>query len=158
MAERVRCPSRQDRLGVLTVHSVDVRSRRCAWVAIALPLEEPGIEVQELRRDVQQVIQESQESLLDSMKNMVVDFTRTNGQSESGGAEGSARVGEGPVGVAPARDAGVGPILRAGDSGDLGALGQSDTRGQPDQPGRNRGFTPPEVSLVVGLACFLPAM
>ena len=81
-------------------------------------------DVQQLRREVQQMIGDSQAFLLDTMRSMLVEFNKDNGQSESGSAEGSAAVrespegaGSTPVGQSPAR---VGPtavretILRDG--------------------------------------------
>lgn len=55
-------------------------------------------------------MQESQASLIDAMKNMSAELTRSNAQSESGGIEGSATVGESPAGAGPAQDAGMEPI------------------------------------------------
>lgn len=37
----------------------------------------------------------------DAMRNMMADFMRDNGRSESGGAKGSAAVGESPAGAGP---------------------------------------------------------
>lgn len=78
--------------------------------------EKPGTEVQGLRREVQQMTQESQASFMDDMKNMLAEITRSNGQSDSGGAEGSVSSGESPAGAGPARDAGMETIWRDGDS------------------------------------------
>ena len=56
--------------------------------------KEPGTDLQGLRRDVQQMMRESQAFLMDAMKNMMADFTRSNRQSEPGDTEKSAAVGE----------------------------------------------------------------
>ena len=90
----------------------------------------------------------------------MAEFTRNNGRSESGSAEGSAAVGQIPRGIVPAAvretpAAAVGMArdiaaehqtnLREGASPDLGVTGRGGTalpfevgppRGQPDQPGR----------------------
>ena len=70
-------------------------------------------EVQEVRREVQQMIGDSKAFLLDDMSSMLVEFKRDNGWSEYGGAEGSVAEGENPAEPGPTdvgqSPAGAGP-------------------------------------------------
>lgn len=54
--------------------------------------EQSGTRIQELQRQVQQMMQESQASLVGANKNVKPGFAWSNGQSESGGAEGTTTV------------------------------------------------------------------
>ena len=111
--------------------------------------------VQQLRREVQPKIGDSQASLLDAMRSMLAEFKRDNGRSESGSAEGSAAVGASAVWVAPtavgesrarARHTAVPDmIFRDGGLRNFGEMGRGQAaapvevgleRGQPDQSGR----------------------
>ena len=88
-------------------------------------------QVQKLIVELQQMIQLGQASLMDAMRNMLAEFMRDGGQSESGSAEGSAVVGESLAAAGPAAvgqsPAGAGPtavretILRDGGSRNFGA-------------------------------------
>ena len=46
-------------------------------------------------------MKESQASTMEAMRNVLVEFTRSNGRSESGNAEGGAAIGESPRGAIP---------------------------------------------------------
>ena len=102
----------------------------------------PG-EVQDMRHKVKLAIEHSQASTMNVMRDMMAEFTRNNGRSESGSAEGSAAVGQIPRGIAPAAvretpAAAVGMArhiaaeqetnLREGASPDLGATGRGELR------------------------------
>ena len=71
-------------------------------------------QVQKLIVELQQMIQLGQASLMDAMRNMLAEFMRDGGQSESGSAEGSAVVGESLAAAGPAAvgqsPAGAGPL------------------------------------------------
>lgn len=105
--------------------------------------EEKDTEVQGPREEVQQMMQDSQASLMNAMRNIVADFTRSNGQSEFGGVVGSAAARESPAGERPARETGTGLFLNDGDSKTFEALGRGDAvpvevGPEWDQPGQPR--------------------
>ena len=54
-------------------------------------------DVQKLRTEFQQMVQLRQASSMDAMRNMLAEFVRDDGQSESGCVEGSAAVGQRPA-------------------------------------------------------------
>ena len=62
-------------------------------------VDTPNLE--KLRRGLLQRIGDSLTVLLDAMRSKLVEFKTDNGRSESGSAEGSAAVGEGPEGAGP---------------------------------------------------------
>ena len=57
-------------------------------------------DVEQLEREVQR-LRESQASTMEATRNMLVEFTRNNGPSESRNAEGGAAVGESARGAIP---------------------------------------------------------
>lgn len=71
-----------------------LRRNRLTKSAILREEYDSSGEVQELRRDVQLMLDYGQASVVHAMKSMMADFMRDNGRSESGGAEGNAAVGE----------------------------------------------------------------
>ena len=59
-------------------------------------------EVQDLRREVKLTIEHNQVSVMNAMRDVMAEFTRNNGRSESGSDEGSAALGKNPRGIVPA--------------------------------------------------------
>ena len=57
-------------------------------------------DAEQLRREVQ-LLRKSQASTMESIRNMLVEFTRNDGRSESGNAEGGAAVAQSPRGAIP---------------------------------------------------------
>ena len=58
-------------------------------------------EMHQLRSELQLMMEEKQASMMHAMREMMTEFTRNNGRSESGSAEGSAAVGGSPRGAEP---------------------------------------------------------
>ena len=89
-------------------------------------------EVKKLRIDVQQMTGESQEFLLDAMRNILVEVKRDNGRLESGSAKGSAAVGESLEGAGPTAagqsPAGAGPTAVRETIFVMGVFGISERR------------------------------
>ena len=85
----------------------------------------------QLRSELPLMMEEKQTSMMHAMREMMTEFMRNNGRSESGSAEGSAVVGESLAAAGPAAvgqsPAGAGPtavretILRDGGSRNFGA-------------------------------------
>ena len=55
----------------------------------------------QLRSELQLMMEEKQASMMHVMREMITEFMRNNGRSESGSAEGSVAVGGGPRGAEP---------------------------------------------------------
>ena len=55
----------------------------------------------ELRSELELMMEERQASMVHAMRDMMAEFTRNNGRSESSRAEGSAAVGGSPRGAEP---------------------------------------------------------
>ena len=63
-------------------------------------------EIHQLSSELQLMMEENQASMMHAMREMMAEFMRNNGRSESGSAEGSTAVGGSPRGAEPtaARD------------------------------------------------------
>ena len=117
----------------------------------------PKDEVQQLRSEFQLVVEQGQASMMLAMRDMMAEFMRNKGRSESSSAGSSAAGREGPRGAEPsavrtsvaavAGDTAAGReiTLRGEASRNLGATGRREAavpvevgpaRGQPDQPRR----------------------
>ena len=58
-------------------------------------------EMHQLRSELQPMMEEKQASMMHAMREMVTEFMRNNGRSESGSAEGNDAVGGSPRGAEP---------------------------------------------------------
>ena len=117
----------------------------------------PKDEVQQLRSEFQLMVEQGQASMMLAMRDMMAEFMRNKGRSESSSAGSSAAGREGPRGAEPsavrtsvaavAGDTAAGreTALRGEASRNLGATGRREAavpvevgpaRGQPDQPRR----------------------
>ena len=117
----------------------------------------PKDELQQLSREFQLVVEQGQASMMLAMRDMMAEFMRNKGRSESSSAGSSAAGREGPRGAEPsavrtsvaavAGDTAAGreTTLRGEASRNLGATGRREAavpvevgpaRGQPDQPRR----------------------
>jgi len=117
----------------------------------------PKVELQQLSREFQLVVEQGQASMMLAMRDMMAEFMRNKGRSESSSAGSSAAGREGPRGAEPsavrtsvaavAGDTAAGreTTLRGEASRNLGATGRREAavpvevgpaRGQPDQPRR----------------------
>ena len=80
-------------------------------------------EIHQLSSELQLMMEENQASMMHAMREMVTEFMRNNGRSESGSAEGNDAVGGSPRGAEPtaaretsAADAAGGVVRRTYDS------------------------------------------
>ena len=117
----------------------------------------PKVELQQLSREFQLVVEQGQASMMLAMREMMAEFMRNKGRSESSSAGSSAAGREGPRGAEPsAVRTSVAAVagdtaaerettLRGEASRNLGATGRREAavpvevgpaRGQPDQPRR----------------------
>ena len=119
----------------------------------------PKVELQQLSREFQLVVEQGQASMMLAMRDMMAEFMRNKGRSESSSAGSSAAGREGPRGAEPSavrtsaaaggeagnEAAGRGTTLRGDASRNHGATGRREAavpvevgpaRGQPDQPRR----------------------
>ena len=63
--------------------------------------EDDTFEVQKLRIEFQQIVQLGQASFDGAMRNMMAEFKRDDGQSESASTEGTVAAEESPAGARP---------------------------------------------------------
>ena len=119
----------------------------------------PKVELQQLSREFQLVVEQGQASMMLAMREMMAEFMRNKGRSESSSAGSSASGREGPRGAEPSavrtsvaaggvagdKAAGRERTLHGDASRNLGATGRREAavpvevgpaRGQPDQPRR----------------------
>ena len=95
-----------------------------------------------LRRELKLAIEHSQASMMNATRDMIAEFTRDNGRSESGSAEGSATIGQIPRGIVPTAVTGT-PAAAVGMARDIGAVAETTLRegASPDLGATGRGGT-----------------
>ena len=113
-----------------------LRRGRLTWSTIL------RVKFKYLRRELKLAIEHSQASMMNATRDMIAEFTRDNGRSESGSAEGSATIGQIPRGIVPTAVTGT-PAAAVGMARDIGAVAETTLRegASPDLGATGRGGT-----------------
>ena len=85
-------------------------------------------EMHQLRSELQMMMEKKQASMMHAMREMVAEFIRNNGRSESGSAEGSAAVGGSTRGAEPTAARETSAAAAAAGGGGQGDIRQQEER------------------------------